>query len=57
LIKIKNQPALLAVGDFMTAADLYPEIALRWNSGVNNWMIYGMGDVPIRNRSRFVNTG
>jgi hypothetical protein len=42
LIKIKNQPAL-----FMTAADLYPEIALRWNSGVNNWLIYGMGDIPI----------
>src|SRR5215469_12756836 len=23
--------------------DLYPEVSLRWNSGVNNWMIYGMG--------------
>jgi hypothetical protein len=20
---------------------------LRWNSGVNNWMIYGMGDIPV----------
>src|SRR5262245_52716447 len=27
--------------------DLYPEVALRWNSGVNNWMIYGMGDIPV----------
>jgi hypothetical protein len=27
--------------------DLYPEAALRWNSGVNNWMIYGMGDIPV----------
>jgi hypothetical protein len=27
--------------------DLYPEVALRWNNGVNNWMIYGMGDVPV----------
>jgi len=28
-------------------SDLYPEAALRWNSGVNNWMIYGMGDIPV----------
>jgi hypothetical protein len=27
--------------------DLYPEVALRWNSGVNNWMVYGMGDIPV----------
>lgn len=27
--------------------DLYPEVALRWNSGVNNWMIYGLGDIPV----------
>jgi hypothetical protein len=20
-------------------SDLYPEVSLRWNSGVNNWMI------------------
>lgn len=28
-------------------SDLYPEVSLRWNSGVNNWMIYGMGDIPV----------
>jgi hypothetical protein len=27
--------------------DLYPEVAVRWNSGVNNWMIYGMGEIPV----------
>jgi len=27
--------------------DLYPEVALRWDSGVNNWMVYGMGDIPV----------
>jgi hypothetical protein len=27
-------------------ADLYPQASLRWNSGVNNFMIYMMGDVP-----------
>jgi len=28
-------------------SDLYPEATLRWNRGVNSWMIYGMGDVPV----------
>ena len=28
-------------------SDLYPEVSLRWNSGANNWMIYGMGDIPV----------
>ena len=28
-------------------SDLYPEVSVRWNSGVNNWMIYGMGDIPV----------
>jgi len=26
---------------------LYPQISLRWNSGVNNFMTYMMGDVPV----------
>jgi hypothetical protein len=28
-------------------SDLYPEATLRWNNGANNWMIYGMGDIPV----------
>jgi hypothetical protein len=28
-------------------ADLYPQATLRWNNGVNNWMVYGMGDIPV----------
>ena len=28
-------------------SDLYPEATLRWNNGVNNWMTYMMGDIPI----------
>jgi hypothetical protein len=28
-------------------SDLYPQASLRWNSGVNNWMVYGMGDIPV----------
>jgi len=27
--------------------DLYPVAQLKWNSGVNNFMIYGTGDIPV----------
>jgi len=27
--------------------DLLPQFALRWNSGVNNWMTYLTGDIPV----------
>jgi len=26
---------------------LIPQVSLRWNQGVNNWMIYGTGDIPV----------
>jgi hypothetical protein len=39
-----------SISDALTSVgDLLPEITLRWNSGVNNWMVYGMGDVPVGN--------
>jgi hypothetical protein len=40
-------------------SDLYPEAALRWNSGVNNWMTYAMGDIPVGtdNSDRLANLG
>ena len=28
-------------------ADLIPMVTLKWNQGVNNWMIYGTGDIPV----------
>jgi hypothetical protein len=28
-------------------SDLYPQASLRWNSGVNSWMVYAMGDIPV----------
>lgn len=31
--------------------DLYPEAIIRWSSGVNNWMVYGAGDIPVGNYS------
>jgi hypothetical protein len=27
--------------------DLYPQASLRWNNGVNNFMTYMMGDIPV----------
>jgi hypothetical protein len=27
--------------------DLLPQVSLKWNQGVNNYMIYGMGDIPV----------
>ena len=40
-------------------ADLYPQVSLRWNSGVNSWMVYGMGDIPVGtyDSSRLANFG
>jgi len=28
-------------------ADLFPQATLKWNSGVHNWMIYGMTNIPV----------
>jgi len=40
-------------------SDLIPQFALRWNSGVNNYMTYVTGDVPIGayDSSRLANMG
>jgi hypothetical protein len=49
-----------SISDTLTAiGDLYPLASLRWNSGVNNWMVYGTGDIPIGNYnpSSLVNLG
>jgi hypothetical protein len=37
-----------SVDDSRTAfGDLFPQFAVRWNSGVNNWMTYVTGDIPV----------
>jgi hypothetical protein len=40
-------------------SDLYPLVSLRWNHGVHNFMIYGMGDIPVGSYdpSRLANLG
>jgi hypothetical protein len=36
------------ISDARTAfGDIYPQVSLRWNQGVHNVMIYGMGDIPV----------
>ncbi len=37
-----------SVSDSITGfGDLIPQFALRWNAGVNNYMTYVMGDIPV----------
>jgi hypothetical protein len=37
-----------SVNDSVTAfGDLYPQFLLRWNAGVNNYMTYVTGDIPV----------
>ena len=45
--------ALTSVGD------LFPQATLKWNQGVNNYMIYGTGDIPVGDYSstRLANLG
>jgi hypothetical protein len=39
-----------SISDSLTSnSDLYPQVSLRWNAGVHNWMVYGMGDIPVGN--------
>ena len=33
--------------DLVAFGDIIPQVALKWNMGVNNLMVYGMGDIPI----------
>src|SRR5262249_37397354 len=42
-----------------SVGDPNPEDSLRWNSGVHNWMVYGMGNVPVGhyNPSALANIG
>jgi hypothetical protein len=40
-------------------SDLYPHTSLRWNNGVNSWMVYAQGDIPVGtyDSSRLANFG
>jgi hypothetical protein len=47
------QDALVSYGD------LYPTLTLKWNNGVNNYMVYAKGDIPVGdyNPNRLANIG
>jgi hypothetical protein len=49
-----------SIGDSITSVgDLYPIMSLKWNSGVNNYMTYLTGDIPVGayDPSRLANLG
>jgi hypothetical protein len=49
-----------SIGDSVSGfGDLYPQASLKWNSGVNNFMTYITGDIPVGNYSstRLANLG
>ncbi len=33
--------------DLTSYGDVLPQVSLKWNTGVNNWMVYGAGDIPV----------
>ena len=39
--------------------DLFPQATLKWNQGVNNYMVYGTGDIPVGDyeKTRLANLG
>ena len=42
-----NTIALNRTQDLVSYGDVIPQITLKWNQGVNNYMVYGMGNIPI----------
>jgi hypothetical protein len=50
----------ISISDSVTGfGDLYPQASLKWNSGVNNFMTYVTGDIPVGDYSstRLANLG
>src|SRR5215471_2530951 len=49
-----------SIADSVTGfGDLYPTATLKWDQGVNNWMVYMSGDAPVGayDRTRIINLG
>jgi hypothetical protein len=42
-----------------SVGDLFPQATLKWNQGVNNYMVYGTGDIPVGDydKTRLANLG
>ena len=54
-----NTIALARTEELTSFGDVLSQIALKWNSGVNNYMVYGIGDIPVGDYdpNRLVNLG
>ena len=47
-----------SISNWYIVGDLYPNFALRWNAGVNSFMVYTTGDIPVGHHSmRLSNIG
>jgi hypothetical protein len=42
-----NTIALSRTQDLTSFGDVIPQVTLKWNSGVNNFLVYGAGDIPV----------
>ena len=42
-----NTIALARTQELTSFGDMLPQITMKWNNGVNNYMVYGTGDIPI----------
>jgi hypothetical protein len=42
-----NTIALSRTQDLTSFGDVIPQVTLKWNVGVNNFMVYGTGDIPV----------
>lgn len=42
-----NTLAINRTDDLTSIGDLIPQFTLKWNQGVNNFMVYGTGDIPV----------
>lgn len=42
-----NTIALSRTQALTSYGDVIPQVALKWNQGVNNYMVYGTGDIPV----------
>jgi hypothetical protein len=42
-----NTIALSRAQDLTSFGDVIPQVTLKWNMGVNNFMVYGAGDIPV----------
>jgi len=42
-----NTIALNRTQDLTSYGDIIPQVTLKWSQGVHNFMVYGMGDIPV----------